>query len=298
MSKILNIGSLNIDYVYSVPHFVTPGETMHSLGRKIFAGGKGLNQSLALAKSKAKVFHCGVCGQGSDFLVEELTKASVDVTYLKRTNEIQGHTVIQVDTTGQNCIILFAGTNAMLDETLIDKALESFDKDDILVIQNEVNMLDVIMRKAAAKGLKIYFNVSPCDASILKLPLHLCSCLVVNEIEAAFLVDSKSKDDLELVNELADKYPQSNILVTLGTAGSYYKEIGKEPIYQQSYKVKAVDTTGAGDTFFGFFTGLKAQGYDNKLALEYASKAAAISVTRQGAGSSIPTLDEVKNFSL
>lgn len=110
--KVLNFGSLNMDYVYDVPHFVQPGETISSSSRSVFAGGKGLNQSVALAKAGAETYHAGCVGYDGDILKEILADAGVNTEYiLEEKNEQSGHTIIQVEPNGQNCIIVFGGTN-------------------------------------------------------------------------------------------------------------------------------------------------------------------------------------------
>jgi len=123
--KFYSIGSLNIDYVYSVDHFVAPGETMSSEKMEIFPGGKGLNQSIALSKAGADVVHGAVLGNDGAFLAEVMEKAGVDVSKIKKIDAPSGHAIIQVNKAGQNCILLFAGTNHALDKKYVEEHLES-----------------------------------------------------------------------------------------------------------------------------------------------------------------------------
>ncbi|MBO6258899.1 MAG: ribokinase [Succinivibrio sp.] len=300
MAKILNFGSLNIDYVYSVDHIIKPGETQGSDDRNIFPGGKGLNQSVAASKAGAEVYHAGAVGTDDGQLLEDVLKnAGVKLDYLKRHNVPSGHTIIQVDKNGQNCIILFGGANHSLRRDEIDETIACFDKGDLLVLQNEVNELDYIMRNGAEHGMKIAFNVSPFKEELLKLPLEKCTYLLVNEIEAAGIagISSDSSAD-ELLQKLNEKLPDSTIIMTLGTRGSVYKEPNKEPIKCGCFKVKAVDSTGSGDTFTGFLLTALTEGQPVEKAMRLAACAAAISVTRNGAASSIPSREEVENSDL
>ena len=118
--KIYNLGSLNIDYVYQVDHFVAPGETLSSDRMHIFPGGKGLNQSIALARAGVQVIHGALVGDGGEFLLETMAASGVDVSRIKKVSGSCGHAIIQVDKSGQNCILLFSGTNYGLDRVYIE----------------------------------------------------------------------------------------------------------------------------------------------------------------------------------
>lgn len=301
MTKILNFGSLNIDYVYAVDHIIKPGETEPSVSRKIFPGGKGLNQSVACAKAGAKVYHAGALGNGDNsILLSVLKEAGVDTTELREHRDVpSGHTVIQVDAHGQNSIILFGGSNQSLKRTEIDETFTHFAQGDYLVLQNEVNELPYLMEKGFKKGMKIAFNVSPFKEDLLELPLQNCSLLLLNEVEASGItelnVDSSPK---ELLDALVQKLPMSDIVLTLGTRGSVFKPCGKKAQSFGCYKVKAVDTTGSGDTYTGFLLQALASNKSVYEAMKLASCAAAISVTRYGASCSIPSLEEVQTSAL
>ncbi|MBQ9274449.1 MAG: ribokinase [Succinivibrio sp.] len=301
MAKILNFGSLNIDYVYRMDHIIRPGETEPSQSREIFPGGKGLNQSVACARAGAEVYHAGAVGNGdNEVLLKVLREAGVHDDYLMTHPEVPtGHTVIQVDKGGQNSIILFGGSNQSLRRSEIDETLKHFGSGDLLVLQNETNELEYLMRQASARGLKIAFNVSPFDESLLALPLELCSYLLVNEIEAAAIAGMSSESEAAvLIKAVSAKLPACTVVMTLGTRGSVCSVPGSAPVEYGCYKVKAVDTTGSGDTFTGFFLQSMLLGKDVKSAMKLAACAAAISVTRAGAACSIPSLSEVENSEL
>lgn len=289
--KFLSFGSLNIDNVYQVDHFVQPGETMSSLALDKHSGGKGLNQSVALARAGAKVHHAGAIGkEDGGFLREILKLSGVDTQFVFEREELPtGHAIIQVDRSGQNSILLHGGANQTLTKEEVDEVLSHFEQGDFLLLQNEINQLDYIITKAAEQGMRIVLNPSPFNEKILKLPLSKIEYFILNEIEAAGLTGKKDKNYLE---NLAAAYPHAKFVLTLGEEGSAYWDKTQHHT-QEIYVVEAVDTTGAGDTYTGFFFGSLGSGKSVSEALDLASKASAIAVTREGAEPSIPTLEEV-----
>ena len=292
--KILNFGSLNLDYVYSVDHFLRPGETMHSLNRSVFSGGKGLNQSIALSRAGALVYHAGAVG-ADDYgqLLDELENNKVNVDFIKKIDNIStGHAIIMVEKNGQNAIMLYGGANQAITTEQIDCVFESFSKKDVIVLQNEINYLDKIIEKASEKGMTIVLNPSPMSESLKEMPLELVDIMLLNEVEAKDLCSDIDGGDL--VESVKEKFKGKKIVLTLGKEGAYYIE-GDVEYFQPSYAVETIDTTAAGDTFTGYFLATFLMEKDIKKSLEIAAKAAAISVTRKGAASSIPYLDEVIN---
>ena len=288
--KIYNLGSLNIDYVYGVDHFVTAGETLSSNSRFVFPGGKGLNQSVALSRAGATVIHGAVVGDGGELLIDTLTDSGVNTDRIKRTGGSCGHTFIQVDKNAQNCILLFPGTNHSIDEEYIENFLFDAQENDVLLLQNEINNLEIAFEVAHKKKMQIAFNPSPFHEDIKKLPLSYVKWWFCNEIEGAALFGSQ--DPKEIAKVFVKQFPNSNLILTLGSAGSVFINTDtytKQPIYQ----VKAVDTTAAGDTFTGYFIAAVIKGKEVGFALDIASKAASITVSRHGASSSIPMYAEV-----
>lgn len=298
MPKILNFGSLNIDYVYDVPHFVQPGETLMSSGRNIFAGGKGLNQSVALKRAGGDVYHFGAVGSDdASILTDVLNECQIKQNYLKKAEGASGHTIIQVDAHGQNCIILFGGANQTITKEDIDNTLNGFDKGDYLVLQNETNNIEYMIRKANEKGLIVCFNVSPFSEELLSLPLELCSYLIVNEIEGAAMVGMDPENDpYTIIDALSKKFPKTSFVLTLGSRGSMIKQLGCDVISCKTYKVQAVDTTAAGDTFLGYLVSNLAMGENAKTAISRATAASALAVQVKGATPSIPEAKAVYEF--
>ena len=137
--KVLNFGSLNIDYVYQMAHFIRPGETAPCKTLTAGCGGKGLNQSIALAKAGTEVYHAGLYGAEAQFLLDKMQTAGVDTSLLRLGEGANGHAIIQVDENGQNCIILYGGTNRQITEAYVDEVLAHFEVGDVLVLQNEIN---------------------------------------------------------------------------------------------------------------------------------------------------------------
>lgn len=288
--KVLNFGSLNVDNVYSVDHVVQGGETISSAKLEVFSGGKGLNQSIALAKAGAPIYHAGLIGEEGDFLLDTCKENGVDTTYIRKLNAKGGHTVIQVDANGQNCIILFGGTNQMITKEFVDEVLGNFEEGDYLVLQNEINQLDYIIDKAYERGMKIVLNPSPFDSKLDACDLTKIHLFMINEIEGEQITGFGDKEDI--LAELAKKFPNGKFVLTLGSDGAVYYD-GEEKVFQDIFKVKAVDTTAAGDTFSGFFLAKMIEGATVAEALRTAAKASSIAVSRPGAAPSIPTMAEV-----
>lgn len=290
--RALNFGSLNIDMVYSVDHTVRPGETTASSSLKYFCGGKGLNQSIALARAGVEVFHAGCIGENGDMLLEKLHENSVNTDLVVKRDMPNGHAIIQVDKDGQNSILLFGGANKSIDDKYIERVLADFKHGDRLFLQNEINGIDRIISFASEKGIEIVFNPSPFDKEILSFPLEKISWFVVNETEAKELTGET--DPNKILDIFSKKYPSANILLTLGGDGSVCKS-GKKIYRQQIFKVPVIDTTAAGDTFLGYFFAILDSCGIGK-ALKYAAAAASIAVSKNGASSSVPSIDEVEQF--
>ncbi|MEY8282516.1 ribokinase [Lachnospiraceae bacterium 50-23] len=288
--KVLNFGSLNLDYVYSVDHMVTPGETLASYGMSVFCGGKGLNQSIALAKAGVSVYHAGMVGEEGGALLEACKEGGVKTDFIKTIPGKSGHTIIQVDKEGQNCILLFGGANRSITKEYVDEVLSHFEKGDILLLQNEVNLLDYIIDRAYETGMMIILNPSPYDSALDACDFSKISMFLLNEVEGGQVTGEKETD--AILEKLKKIYPDAKVVLTLGGEGSVYQY--KDEQYRQGiYPVKAVDTTAAGDTFTGYFISSVLEGLPVPEGLKLAAKASAIAVSRQGATASIPLREEV-----
>lgn len=291
--KILNFGSLNIDNVYQVDHFVRKGETISSKSLTLFSGGKGLNQSVALGRAGAKVWHAGSIGKDGLFLLETLQAAGVNISCVRVLEEGKtGNAIIQNDAEGDNCILLYGGANQRITREQIDETLSHFSAEDFLVLQNEVNELPYLVQKAHEKGMRVVLNPSPMDEKIFEINLSLVDLFVLNDLEAAELTGGTGTEPATMLALLQRKFPSACFVLTLGPQGAYYAD-AKQTIWQEIYPAKVVDTTAAGDTFTGYFLAAILEGKSVKASLDLAAKAAAIAVSRPGAAPSIPKLDEV-----
>lgn len=288
--KVLNFGSLNLDYVYQVESILIPGETQASKSRQIFCGGKGLNQSIALAKAGIPVYHAGLIGEGGEPLLEVCKENGVNTEFIRQIPGPCGHTVIQVDENGQNCILLFGGSNRSMTKEFVDTVLDSFEEGDIILLQNEINELDYIIDRAYEKHMMIILNPSPFDNALENCDLSKISLFLMNEIEGFQITGEKEPD--KILTKVKALYPKVKVVLTLGGDGSVYQD--ETGIYRQGiFKVKAVDTTAAGDTFTGYFISSIIDGLPVQDGLELAAKASAIAVSRPGATASIPLRSEV-----
>lgn len=298
--KVLVFGSLNIDYVYSVDHFVKPGETISSTNRQSFCGGKGLNQAIAFAKYGQKTWMAGAVGRDdSQLLLKTLDESGVCTELVSMKEGVSGHTIIQNTPDGENNIILFGGANQTISKEDVDNVLGQFEKGDYLILQNEINQIPYIMEKAHQKKMHIVLNPSPMNAKIFEMPLQYVEYLILNEIEAFSILENQGikvdekADGKVLMNMLLQKYPDCKIVLTLGGDGSMYGD--KEKRYSQGIiSVEVIDTTAAGDTFTGYFMGEIMNGKNPQAALEIAATAAALAVNKKGASASIPDYKEVE----
>ena len=295
MKKILNFGSLNVDMVYSLPHFVRPGETLAATKMELFPGGKGLNQSVALSRAGAEVYHGGKIAPDGKWLSDFLKERGADTRFVSMDGSATGTAVIQVPPSGENCIIINHGANYEITKEEIDKAFSLFEKGDLLLLQNEINLIPYLIETAYNKGMDVVLNPSPIDDELLKLDLSHVKYILLNEIEGEAF--TKEKEPEKILKALSERYPGLKIVLTLGKDGAVYKD-GDKLVRQNIYKVKAVDTTAAGDSFTGFFLASICEGKTVEEALSTAAKASAIAVSRMGAASSVPTMEEVKNAQL
>lgn len=288
--KIVNFGSLNIDHVYDVEHFVRPGETIPSLAYQRLCGGKGLNQSIALAQSGSTVQHSGKIGGEGKHLLEKLSEFGVDVGLVASGPHPTGHAIIQVSPTGENSIIVEGGSNRTIDSSDIDRIVSSLSENDWLLLQNEINAIDQILEATRNHPCTVVFNPAPMTGEVARLPLELVDILILNEIEGAGLTGEA--DPSLILNSLLDRYPNTKVVVTLGKNGAVYLDQSQQ-LHQAGFEVEPIDTTAAGDTFVGYFVTSLSSGHSAEESLRIACRASSICVTRRGAADSIPSIKEV-----
>ena len=290
--RILCFGSLNIDHVYQVGHIARPGETLPAHSYQVFAGGKGANQSAALALAGGKVYHAGLVGPEGSWLVDKLHNIGVDMQFTGTSGTPTGHALIQVDPQGKNSIVIYPGCNFELGRESIEVALKHFVEGDILLLQNEINEIPYLIDQGKNRGLKICFNPAPFTPSVLDYPLEQVDLLFVNETEAQGLTSRNSHVGTTLLMALAEKLPHAEVILTLGERGALY-HAPQLDLEIPALQVRAVDTTAAGDTFIGYYLAALATACTVPQALRQATRAAALCVARPGAIDSIPHLAEL-----
>ncbi|MBA59436.1 MAG: ribokinase [Gammaproteobacteria bacterium] len=279
--RILNFGSCNIDHVYLMKEFVRPGETLACSDYQTYPGGKGLNQSIAIALAGGSAIHLGKIGKDGEWLLEILKSFGVNTDFLLTSEKPTGHAMIQVNSEGENAIVLHGGANESITVDEINQGLSLATEDDFLLIQNEINNIPYIIEEARRRKLRIAFNAAPITEAVKNYPLDKLDLLFVNEIEGSQL---SGTTDRQLIPEaLALRFPNTRIILTLGENGSIYR-FGQDIIPQPAIEVKKVtDTTGAGDAFTGTFLAYFSRDEDARLSLQKAAEAASQCISRQGA---------------
>ena len=286
--KILNFGSINKDFFYSVNDFVKPGETISSIRYNVKIGGKGLNQSVGISKAGQKIYHAGIINKDDTFILDKLKKWNINCENILLSNNPTGHAIIQVDKKGENSIIIHGGANHDVDIKFIKSVLSKFDSGDILVLQNEINNIKEIIDRAHHKKMKIVFNPAPFNNEILSYDLNKISTLILNQTEGEALSKEKKPDGILKV--LNSKFNNTEIILTLGENGSLYS-FKDELLKIKAQKLDTVDTTGAGDTFIGYYVAGIGSKMNIKDNLNRASEAAAIATTKLGGAESIPRIN-------
>lgn len=289
--KILNLGSLNLDRVYQVEHFVKGQETISAQSYSENAGGKGLNQSIALARAGARVTHLGAVGQDGRWLCDLMAENGVDVHLVETAEGASGHAVIQL-VQGQNCILVYGGANQKISTDQVRRALAECEAGDVLLLQNETSSVPEAIRMAKEKGMTVAFNASPITDGMSAYPMDQVDLFFVNEGEGMVLAGTDSTDPEQVLDALRKKY-DAGVVLTLGGEGAYYQDRDVR-LYQPAFSVPVVDTTGAGDTFTGYFLANLHQGAAQ--ALRIAAAAGALAVGTRGAAPGIPTAGQVAAF--
>lgn len=283
---VFNLGSINLDYFYKTPHLPRAGETLAALDFSAGLGGKGANQSVALAHGGAKVIHIGQIHKDDEAHISLLASAGVDLRHLARGDVPTGHAIVMIDeASGENQIILMQGANIAMTPEMIQATLDEAEAGDWALTQNETNLNDVFLQEAKKRGLNICYSAAPFVKDKLLALLDVIDLLVVNEGEAEEIEAALARPP--------EAWGIGHVIITKGAEGaSYYGTDGT--FFQPSEKVKAVDSTGAGDTYLGFLLAQLSNGQTIKQAMAIASKAAGLQVTRYGTADAIPTLDEIQ----
>ncbi len=288
---VFNLGSINADLFYQVPHLLSPGETLASTQHSRGLGGKGANMSVAIARAAARAVHIGAVGPDGRWAVDRLLEYGVDTRNIITMTEPTGHAVIMVDTRGENAILLYPGANQAITETHIDNALKSATDLDTFLFQNETSAQVEGATLASSRGMRVVYAAAPFDAGAVQAVLPLLDILVMNAVEAKQLTDATGI-------ALGD-LPVRDIVVTLGGDGCRW--LNTDVATDQRFPaipVTPVDTTGAGDTFTGFLIAGLDRGLPMEQAISLGQQAGAIMVTRHGTADVIPDLKDVQDARL
>lgn len=288
MARIITLGSLNLDFTYQLPKPLEVGETLSSLSYRCGAGGKGANQSIAAARAGAEVYHAGRIGSDGTLLRRTLADSGVRLDFLEEVETPTGHAVVLINDAGDNSIVLYGGANRTIDDAFIDRVTSAAKPGDILLLQNEITNIDHAMEAGKKAGMRVAFNFAPFDPKLApELPLSLCDYLFLNRIEAGGIADKSDVE--EILETLARRYPETELVLTLGPEGAVALTPAGQRFHADSPRVKVVETTAAGDTFIGYYLAAVLDGFDTGRALERACRAAALCCSRAGAAESIPT---------
>ena len=285
---IFNLGSINLDYFYRLPHLISAGETLAANDFNIALGGKGANQSVALAKAGGDVFHIGAFGKKDEVYLQELRNAGVNLEFVALLDMPSGHAIVMVDEkTGENQIILSPSANYNIEQVQIRKALQKANRSDWALAQNETCLVNPFFSLAKEQGLRICYSAAPFVAEQTAGLISLTDLLIVNEGEAEALSQFIEKD--------ITKLGLPHLIITLGAKGARY--VGEQGSFSAApFNVTAIDTTGAGDTFLGYVLADLSDGQTMQQAMSHASAAAALQITRKGALPAIPSRSEVNRF--
>lgn len=286
---IFNLGSINADYFYRVPHLPMPGETLAASEYSTGLGGKGANQSVAIARANAEITHIGAVGRDGQWAVDKLKGFGVNTSHITTSDLPTAHAIINVDPSGENAIVIYSGANREQDSDVISTVLKMAEENDMLILQNETSHQQFAAKIAHAKGMRIVYSAAPFEMTAVQAMLSYIDILIMNEVEAAQLSKALGKPLSEV--------PVPNLLITKGAHGAEWHDLQTGRIsHVESFKVRPVDTTGAGDNFAGYFIAGLSEGLLPEKAMRLAAAASAIQVTRLGTADAIPNRVEVEAF--
>ena len=300
MKNICVIGSLNMDLVVNVDTMPKPGQTIIGSNFKEVPGGKGANQAVAMARLNGNVSMIGKVGEDGfgQTLINSLKNDKVDTTYIQTSKGATGVALITVDKNAQNSIVVSPGANFEVKEDDIDNNIEAIKNSDIVVLQLETPLNTIKYALNKAKELNKYTILNPAPAVKLDDEIIKNVDLLTpteTELEIISGVSIETEEDIQKAAQIMIEKGVKELIVTLGSKGSLY--INKEKsMFKKAYKVEAVDTTAAGDSYTGALAVALSQDKNIEDAMDFASKVGALSVLKEGAQSSLPTLEDVKNF--
>ncbi|WP_010280975.1 ribokinase [Bacillus timonensis] len=302
MSQIVVIGSINMDIVNRVTRHPLPGETMKGLKTEFNPGGKGANQAVSASRAGGEVTM--VCALGNDSfsseLLETLKNEGISSDFIVTKPSSSGLAFITVDGNGENSIILEEGANGLLHKDDIKNILPVVSKKaDLILLQNEIpwETTTYVLEQADKLGVPVYFNPAPA-VQVPNDVLAKLGGLFVNETETEMItgIHVSNPDSAEKAADLLLEKGVKEVIITLGSQGSYFKNNNGVRIFTPAFTVQTIDTTAAGDTFIGAYLVAKSSGSTIEDSLTFATAASALTVSKEGALKSIPTKKEVLEF--
>ena len=290
--SVFNLGSINVDNVYRVPHIPGPGETLAATAFTRGLGGKGANMSVAVARAAARAIHIGAVGSDGGWCVERLMEYGVDTRHIATVASGQtGHANIAVADDGENQIVTFGGANQQISDAMIGSALAEAGPGDTLLIQNETNGQVKAAQMARDLGLRVVYAAAPFEAKTVSDIAEYADYLVLNAVEAEQL---RTALGVELTARVI-----GHVVVTMCSEGSGGIDVASGSyVLIPALPVTPVDTTGAGDTFTGYLVAGLDRGMPMEQALRLATQAGALMVTRHGTADVIPDLKDIEDARL
>ena len=299
MNKVTVLGSLNVDTILQIPRLPQPGETLAMSDKRNAGGGKGANQAISAARSGAKTSFIGKIGDDENgrMMLRFLKDAGINTDQVTISGKGTGQAFILLQDSGENSIIIFGGANQEIKEKDIENARETIQKSDFIVTQFETpsDQAKNAFKIAKAANVVTVLNPAPAHKNVDPELLKNVDLITPNETEAEILTEIKVVDELT-AHEAATRLQElgaKNVIITLGGHGAYYKTPTNEKLVK-AFKVNAVDTTAAGDTFLGALVSRLNKDFSNlEESIIYASKASSLAVQKVGAIPSIPTEKQV-----
>lgn len=296
MNKVTILGSLNVDTILRIKRFPKPGETLPLTGKSIAGGGKGANQAIAAARAGAHTTFIGKVGQdqSGDFMVKQLTDSGVDDQFVQHSAEADtGSAIIMLDNSSENRILIDGGTNQQVTPADVDLAQPAIAESDFLIAQFETPQATTTHAFELAHAAKKHtiLNPAPATTEVPAALLKLTDLIIPNETETETLTGVHVTDEHSMIKaaEACQALGVANVIITVGSKGAFWMR-GQEHGFVHAYKVNAVDTTAAGDTFIGALSSVLMTDFSNLAeAVRFANRASSLAVQKLGAQPSIPT---------
>ncbi|KRK98873.1 ribokinase [Secundilactobacillus odoratitofui DSM 19909 = JCM 15043] len=301
-NRVTVIGSLNVDTILEIPRLPKPGETL-AMGDQSFAGGgKGANQGIAAGRAGADTYFIGKIGDDANgkFMVKSMTDSNINVDEITVTKDAKtGQAFILLDENGQNSILVYGGANQALTTADVDHAEATIAKSDFIITQFEtpLDVAEAAFKTAKANDVVTILNPAPARQAIPASLMAVSDLVVPNETECQTLTGVEITDEASMIKgaEKLHEMGAKGVIITVGDKGAFYHTVDGNYGFVDAFKVKAVDTTAAGDTFIGALSSQLKKDFSNLPdAIRFANRASSITVQRMGAHPSIPTLAEIE----